>query len=122
MMNEKFLETKRLNISIPTLDSLDNWYKLRSNPEIMRFIGGGSVNDTKQVKLHLQKVINNYDLCKFTMFDIYEKSSGEFICEAGLTHVAYDFNNPDIELGYKILPLYQCLGYATELSEFFIKW
>ena len=122
MMNEKFLETKRLNISIPTLDSLDNWYKLRSNPEIMRFIGGGSVNDTKQVKLHLQKVINNYDLCKFTMFDIYEKSSGEFIGEAGLTHVAYDFNNPDIELGYKILPLYQGLGYATELAEFFIKW
>jgi RimJ/RimL family protein N-acetyltransferase len=29
---------------------------------------------------------------------------------------------PHIELGYKILPHYQGLGYATELAKFFINW
>ena len=116
------LQTKRLNISIPTMDSLDNWYELRSNPDIMKYIGNGLVNDMQGTKLHLLKVINHYKINKFTMFDIWEKVGGNFIGEAGLTHIAYDLKNPDIELGYKILPPYQGLGYATELAETFIKW
>ncbi len=47
MFNEKniVLQTKRLNISIPTINSLDHWYKLQSDKNVMKYIGDGNARN-----------------------------------------------------------------------------
>ena len=47
-MTKIILKTKRLDIVTPTLDSLDNWFKLQSDPEVMRYIGDGKKRDRKK--------------------------------------------------------------------------
>ena len=53
---------------------------------------------------------------------VYEKSSNDFIGQAGLIYLGYDDNQPNIELGYRLHKLYWGKGYATELTEALIMW
>ena len=47
MFNEKniILQTKRLNISIPTINSLGDRYKLQSDKNVMKYIGDGKTRN-----------------------------------------------------------------------------
>ncbi len=116
------LQTKRLNISIPTIGSLNNWRKLQSDPDVMKYIADGNIRDKDGAKVSLQKSIKHYEDHGFCFFDIYEKGSGEFIGEAGLIYLAFDQKNKDVEVGYTLHKKYWRLGYATEVAEAFIKW
>jgi [ribosomal protein S5]-alanine N-acetyltransferase len=118
---EIILETKRLNISIPTMDSLDNWCKLRSDPEVMTYIGMGA-EDKEKSKATLQKSIKHYEDYGFCLFDIFKKDNNEFIGEAGLIYLNFDKKNEDVEVGYTFHKKHWGNGYATELAEAFVKW
>ena len=48
-MNTLFLETKRLLLKFPTPDDLTSLLQLRTNPEVMRYIGDGSVQTIEKV-------------------------------------------------------------------------
>ena len=53
------LQTKRLNISTPTMGSLDNWYKLQSDKDVMKYIADGSPRDKDGAEASLQKSIKH---------------------------------------------------------------
>ena len=89
-MENTILQTKRLNVSIPTINSLDNWYKLQSDKDVMRYVGDGKPRTLNGAKESLQRFIKHYQTYGFCFFDIYEKNSNEFIGTAGLIYLALD--------------------------------
>ncbi len=124
MFDEKnvILQTKRLSVSIPTINSLGDWYKLHSDKNVMKYISDGKAGNQEETKVSLLKAVNHYEKYGFTLFDIYKKNTNEFIGEAGLIYSAFDKENKDIEVGYTLHKKYWDKGYATELAKIFIDW
>jgi hypothetical protein len=56
MFNEKniILQTKRLSVSISTINSLDNWYKLQSDKNVMKYIGDGKARNKEEIRKKLK--------------------------------------------------------------------
>ena len=114
------LQTKRLYAAVPSMESLENRAKLLCNREVSRFLGNGMPKSRGEVKEFLQKNIDHYDEHGFCLFDIYEKDSNQFIGDAGLIHEALNPQNPNVEVGYRLLKEFWGKGYATELTQAFI--
>ena len=54
-MQDYFLKTDRLTMRIPTTYSLDNWYNLQLDAEVIKYLGDGN----PRAKLEIEK-----NLCK----------------------------------------------------------
>ena len=121
-MKNIILETKRLKVSIPTTNSFNNRYKLLSDAEISKFLGNGKPKTKSEVKELMQKNIEHYQKYGFCLFDVFLRSTGEFIGDAGLIYEALNSENKNIEVGYRLLKKHWNKGYATELARAFIKW
>lgn len=121
-MKRLILETERLKIFVPEQESLENRYNLLSDAKVTKYIGNGSPKTLSEVKKGLDKSIEHFMKYGFTLFDVFEKDSNEFIGEAGLIYLAFVRSNEDVEVGYKLHQKYWGKGYATELANAFIKW
>jgi len=115
------IETERLIVKAATPNSLDNWYGLFSNPEIMQFIGKG-VKTFDETRQSLEKTIRHHEKHGFSIGDIFEKTTGEYVGRAGLIYLELNDNQPDIEVGYMMHKKFWKKGYATELAQAFISW
>lgn len=121
-MTKIILKTKRLNISIPNENSLDNRYKLLSDPLVSKYLGNGEPRTKEEVQNFLHKNIEHYQKYGFCLFDVFEKNTGNFIGDAGLIYESLNSENKNIEVGYRLHKEFWNKGYATELSDAFIKW
>ena len=70
MFDEKnvILQTKRLSVSIPTINSLGDWYKLHSDKNVMNYISDGKAGNQEETKVSLLKAVNHYEKYGFTLF------------------------------------------------------
>src|SRR5262245_22435790 len=114
-MNALFLETKRLLLKFPTPDDLMSLLQLRTNPEVMHYIGDGSVQTIEDVKRFLKTATSYQEKYGLGFCSVFEKDTGEFVGQAGLGHLGFDDTQPDIEVAYRLLPKFWGKGYATEL-------
>jgi RimJ/RimL family protein N-acetyltransferase len=121
--NEKrvFIETSRLMIYEPSLDDLEHQFILQSHPDVMQFIGKGP-RTREEVRDGLEKAVQHFEKFQFSLGSVFEKSSQKFVGRAGLIHLAYHFEAPEIEVGYALLPEFWRKGYATELAKALIDW
>src|SRR5579871_3947016 len=97
-----FLETKRLILKTTELSDLDKLIVLRSDPEVMKYIGDGTVHTEEQVKRFLSMAIPYQEKHGIGFCMVYEKESGSFIGQAGLFHIGYYDAQPDIEIAYRL--------------------
>jgi GrpB-like predicted nucleotidyltransferase (UPF0157 family) len=116
------LETKRLILKTHELSDLDNLIALRSDPDVMKYIGVGTLHTEEQVKRFLNIAILYQEKHGIGFCSVFEKESGVFIGQAGLFHMGYDDEQPDIELAYRLHRKYWGKGYATELAKALIQW
>ncbi|MGQ3887832.1 GNAT family N-acetyltransferase [Legionella sp. CNM-1927-20] len=116
------LETKRLVLKTMTAKDLSCLFNLRSNPMVMKFIGNGKVQTKEQVKEFIKLAPNYFKEYGLGFFNAFKKENGDFIGQAGLIHLGFDVNQPEIELAYRLLPEYWHKGYATELANALIEW
>jgi GrpB-like predicted nucleotidyltransferase (UPF0157 family)/dephospho-CoA kinase len=117
------LETKRLTLKFLELSDLENLVALRSDPDVMKYIGDGSIHTEEKVKNFLLNDAIPYQEKHGTgFFAVFEKESGNFIGQAGLFHLGFYDKQPDIELAYRLHKQYWGKGYATELAIALIKW
>ncbi len=110
------LETKRLILKPISLANLDEIYALRSDPEVMKWVGDGNVQTKDQVEAFIKLGPAYFDQYGMDFFSVFEKSTGDFVGQAGLFHLGFDLNQPEVELAYRLHKKYWGLGYATELA------
>ncbi len=117
------LETKRLILKFLDSSDLENLIALRADPDVMKYIGDGSVHTAEQVKKFLLTDAIPYQEKHGTgFFAVFEKEFGHFIGQAGLFHMGFYDKQPDIELAYRLHKKYWGRGYATELAKALIHW
>jgi RimJ/RimL family protein N-acetyltransferase len=117
-----FLETERLILRLPSWSDLDNLVALRSDPDVMKYIGDGSTHTKAQVEGFLSFAIPYQEKYGFGFCCVFEKETGEFVGQAGLFHKGFYDEQPDIELAYRLHKKYWGRGYATELAKALICW
>lgn len=114
------LETERLLLREIRPDDLANLYRMNSDPEVMKYVGDGSVRTREQMLKELDMLISHY--VRKPGLGIWAtelKSNGTFVGASGLVH--YD-NTPAIEVGYRLLKEHWNKGYATEASRGLLKY
>ncbi|MEO8963747.1 MAG: GNAT family N-acetyltransferase [Gammaproteobacteria bacterium] len=117
-----FFETKRFILKPIDPSHLEDLFALRSDPEVMKYIGDGSVKTKKEVEEFIQLGAGYFEKYGLDFFSVYKKDTGEFIGQAGLFHVGFNVNQPDIELAYRLHKKYWNQGYATELAKALIQY
>ena len=120
-MKEAFLETERLVIYRSAPDFFEELYRLLSDEEVMRYIGGRALSRS-EIEERLNTCIAHWKRHGFSLGFVFEKISRAFVGRAGLVHLAYDDNQPDIEVGYILLKPFWGKGHATELARALIAW
>ncbi len=116
-----FLETKNLIINAPESTDFHDLYTLQSDPDVMKYIGQGVRTET-EVMSGLEKAIAHYKKYAFSLGSVIEKENQQFVGRAGLIYLAYDDNQPDIEVGYALIKDAWHKGYGTELAKALIDW
>lgn len=121
-MNTLFLETNRLLLKFSTRDDLPALLKLRTNPEVMRYIGNGNIQTQNQVEEFLTLAIGYQERYGIDFCSVFEKNTNQFIGQAGLFHLGFDETQKEFEIAYRLLPEYWGKGYATELVKALVDW
>jgi len=117
-----FLETARLILKPPELSDLDNLVILRSDPDVMQYVGDGAIHTVEQVKRFLGMSISYQKKHGIGFCSVFEKESGNFIGQAGLFHIGFHEEQLDIEIAYRLHKKFWGKGYATELVRALIQW
>ena len=105
------IRTDRLIIRETTLDDVDIFYKIYSDPEITRFMEGLFENPEDEKRYQKDYIEKVYALMGFGLWTVVRADDGEVVGRAG-----YSVRNgfEDIELGFLIGKAYQGQGYAYE--------
>lgn len=120
-----FLETERLILRPPALSDLDNLIALRADPEVMKYIayiGTGDPQTPEQVKRFLKIAMDYQEKYGFSFCSVFEKETNHFIGQAGLFHIGFYDEQPDIEIAYRLHQQYWGKGYATEAAKALVAW
>lgn len=118
------LETERIVLRAIEAEDEDHLFELDSDPEVMRFLTGGTPHSRDQIKTALGRILalNQKHRGRFGFWAAIEKKSGLFL---GWFHFRPDIKDPEntkrIELGYRLKRSAWGLGYATEVSKALIE-
>lgn len=113
-------DTRRLSFRPINPADFDILLRMNSDPEVMKYVGDGSVRNQDQMLLELDMLISHYSRKPgLGIWALESKDSCTFIGAAGLVY--YD-NTTEIEVGYRILKEYWNKGYATEAANGILKY
>ncbi|TCI90682.1 GNAT family N-acetyltransferase [Tenacibaculum sp. M341] len=112
-------ETNRLIVRKLTLEDLQPFFELESNPEVLQY-ATGEVKTLEECEAELKELIHKYDKKgnDFWIYAIERKSDNQFI---GTLAFVKDENRDD-EIGYRFIQRYWGNGYATEVCESLIPY
>jgi RimJ/RimL family protein N-acetyltransferase len=111
------LETDRLCLRGLQDDDLDDLAALDADPEVMRYIGDGSVRDRRQSTEALQKMLRHWEKHGFGLFAVEVRETGELIGWTGLAVPASFLEvMPAVEIGWRLSRRSWGHGYATEAA------
>ena len=110
----KVIETER--IILRELDDLDlnALAEIYADPEVMRFVGNGSVLNREQTAKSISNWKKYYERFKFGNWATVEKDTSEFIGLCGLSWLP---DNSDIEVSYLFSKPSWGKGFATETAK-----
>lgn len=112
------IETERLRLRRPELADLDAVHAMRSDQQVVRFIGGKPIT-REEAWQRLARTAGHWSLLGYGMFAIIEKASGNYVGEAGLMQAHRGFGpafDPFPEAGWVFARGAQGKGYATEAA------
>ncbi|MCR4834056.1 MAG: GNAT family N-acetyltransferase [Butyrivibrio sp.] len=108
----KVLETDRCIIRETTVEDVDSFYKIYSDPEMTRYIEGLFENPEDEKRYTKDYIDKVYGLMGFGTWTVVLKSTEEVIGRAGFS-IRKGFD--DVELGFLIATPFQRHGYAYEV-------
>ena len=110
-----FLATARLVLRRLTVDDLDNLVALDGDPEVMRYLTGGSGTPREEIERDiLPRFLGYYEQYDhFGFWAAVERASGEFL--GWFSFRPHEGSLPgEVELGYRLRRAAWGRGYATE--------
>jgi ribosomal-protein-alanine N-acetyltransferase len=114
------LETQRLRLREITSNDFEDLYRMNSDPEVMKYVGDGSVRTREQMVHEMEVLISHYMRKPGPgIWAVERKKNSLFVGAAGL--VSYD-NTREIEVGYRLMKEHWNKGYATEAASALIKY
>lgn len=105
------IETARLILRPFTSDDLDEFALIGSDPEVMRFIGGGKPQSREQTAARLGGIIEHEKQHGFSPWAAIDKASGAL---AGFCGLQYLENTAEVEVGYRFAKRFWGMGFASE--------
>ncbi|WP_306225932.1 GNAT family N-acetyltransferase [Bosea beijingensis] len=118
------IETENLRLRRPEIDDLDAIHAMRSDPDILRFLGGRALN-REEAWHRLARLVGQWTLRGYGMFAVVEKSSGALVGEVGLFDgcrgLSPDFDNAP-EAGWILARAAHGKGYAGEAAAAAHRW
>jgi len=114
---ERRLETERLILRRWRDDDLDGFAAMNADPEVMRYIGDGHVQDRAEAAALLERIRQGWDEHGFGRWAVELRSDGTF---AGFCGVGFLKAFPDLadepEIGWRLRRALWGAGYATEAA------
>lgn len=110
------IETDRLILRMFTKDDLADYYKLCSDVETMRFLGG--IYDKEKTFRHVAFILGHWALRGYGLYAVELKETGEFLGRVGFIHPD---GYPDLELAWTIYRPFWGKGYALEAAKACLK-
>lgn len=115
-------ETNRLFLSPPSMEYLDDLYRIQSNEEVMKYVGDGNVLSKEETEFYLQRHIQHYNDHGFSFGNIFEKESGLLVGFGGVMFLDYKSSNNEIEVGLLFARNVFGKGYGREAARYFLRW
>ncbi|MEM9548395.1 MAG: GNAT family N-acetyltransferase [Bacteroidota bacterium] len=109
---KKITETKRLILRELNLSDSIHFFKLNSNPEVLKYTGDSPFSSISDAESFL-KNYSDYKINGFGRWAVIEKESGDFLGWCGLKLNEENF----IDLGFRFFEKYWGKGYATESAK-----
>ena len=113
------IETSRLYLRQFSMSDLDDISAIRSDPEVMRYIGTGHPHSIDQVREALGYILAAWKQHGFGRWAIVHKADKKLIGWCGL---AFLDNTEEIEIGYGIAKEYWGRGFTTEAAAASIRY
>jgi RimJ/RimL family protein N-acetyltransferase len=113
------IETSRLYLRQFSMADLNDLSAIRSDPEVMRFIGTGQPHSVDQVKESLEHILAGWKQHGFGRWAVVHKPDKKLIGWSGL---AFLDETDEIEIGYGIAKDYWGRGFTTEAAAASIRY
>jgi ribosomal-protein-alanine N-acetyltransferase len=111
-MSKLIFETERLTVRQYTSDDLQDFFRINSDEDVVRYIR--KPKTFEETKQFLEETLEYYH--KFPhlgRWAAHEKSKGTFVGSAAIIPIP---NTEDLQIGYAFLKEHWGKGYATELA------
>lgn len=115
------IETERLVVLPFAAEDLDFSLRFQADSAIMRHIGDGA-RTPDQIRARHGQFIRHAARHGFSLGKVIVKETGSIAGQAGLIHLGFDDDNPEIEVAYAFLPEMWGKGYATEVARACVDW
>ena len=110
-MNEMTLETERLLLRMFREDDFEQYARLCSDPEVVRYLGDGKTLNRSEAWRQMAMIIGHWELRGYGPWAVEERVNGNLVGRIG-------FFNPEgwpgFELGWTLAREFWGRGYATE--------
>ncbi|WP_299665552.1 GNAT family N-acetyltransferase [uncultured Polaribacter sp.] len=110
--------TERLLITKLILKDLDDFYKLESDPEVLKF-ATGTIKNLEESRIDLNAIVSKYNIKdnNFWIYAVKRKSDATFLGTVALVK-----DGMEDEIGYRFLKKYWGNGYGLEICKGLISY
>lgn len=114
-MTEPIARTSHIDLLEPSMHHVKPLHALWSDPETMRYIGGGTPWTEADVRTRIERQIGFRGDGGPCFWTLRERATGDIVGQGGVVPIS--FNGPEHELGYRLGRAHWGRGYATEVAE-----
>lgn len=111
------IETARLSLRMLGTPDLEDFYRLLSNPLVVRYVGSGLPLTRDETETTLASILSHWERHGFGRLAVIDKATGEFIGFAGLRML---IDTPEVV--YHIRPEFWGRGLATEMGHAILRY
>lgn len=118
------IETNRLILRELLLTDDVGLFELDTNPQVHQYLGNNPIKTMHEARTIIAMVMQQYATNGIGRWAVIEKTSGDFIGWCGLKFIQEHENNHInfYDIGYRLIPKYWGMGYATEAAQAVINY